>query len=168
MKSMAIENCKTYDICRGGPSGAAPNGSCSITFAAPGDGPFKGRGTSTIPVTAAQGRGEPRRDSTGCAPMKRNVYPAELARSARAVEPEVRGAMAKPTKMPADAAAGLTVRERMLLFCAESGTDWQHAGVPGETVTAMMVKGFVSRNTAGEVALTDSGRAVLRALLPDL
>ena len=48
------------------------------------------------------------------------------------------------------------------------GTDWQHAGVLSETVTAMMVKGFVNRDTAGEIALTDSGRAVLRALLPDL
>jgi hypothetical protein len=68
--------------------------------------------------------------------------------------------MVKLTKMPADTAAGLTVRERMLLFCAASGTDWQHAGIPGETVTAMMVKGFVSRDAAGEVALTDRGRAV--------
>jgi hypothetical protein len=68
----------------------------------------------------------------------------------------------------ADAAAGLTVRERLLLFCTASGTDWGHAGVPGKTVTAMMVKGFVNHDTAGEIALTDLGRAVLRALLPDL
>jgi hypothetical protein len=37
-----------------------------------------------------------------------------------------------------DAAAGLATRERVLLFCAASGTDWQHASIPGETVTAMM------------------------------
>jgi hypothetical protein len=76
--------------------------------------------------------------------------------------------MAKLTKMPADAAAGLTVRERVLLFCAASGTDWQHAGIPGETVTAMMVKGFINRDPVGEIVLTDSGRAVLRALLGKL
>jgi len=29
-----------------------------------------------------------------------------------------------------------TVRERVLLFCAASNTDWEHAGIPGETVTA--------------------------------
>jgi hypothetical protein len=29
------------------------------------------------------------------------------------------------------------VRERVLLFCAASNTDWEHAGISGETVTAM-------------------------------
>ncbi len=28
-------------------------------------------------------------------------------------------------------ASDLTVRERILLFCVASGTDWQRAGVPG-------------------------------------
>jgi hypothetical protein len=77
--------------------------------------------------------------------------------------------MAKaPSKMPAAAAAGLTTRERLVLFCAASGTDWQHAGIPGETVTTMMVKGFINRDPAGEITLTDRGRAVLRALLGEL
>jgi hypothetical protein len=58
--------------------------------------------------------------------------------------------------------------ERVLLFCAASGTDWLHAGVTGETVTAVVVKGLVERDTAGALALTDRGRAVLRAMLPDL
>jgi hypothetical protein len=31
-----------------------------------------------------------------------------------------------------------------------------------------MVKGFVDRDGAGDLALTESGRAVLRAMLPDL
>jgi len=35
----------------------------------------------------------------------------------------------------------LTVRERILRFCAGSGTDWQRAGVTGETVTALVVGG---------------------------
>jgi hypothetical protein len=37
------------------------------------------------------------------------------------------GAMAK-LSMPAEAAKALSVRERVLLFCAASGTDWVHAG----------------------------------------
>jgi hypothetical protein len=75
--------------------------------------------------------------------------------------------MAKLT-MPAEAAKALAVRERVLLFCAASGTDWLHAGVTGETVTAVMVKGLVERDAAAALALTDRGRAVLRAMLPDL
>jgi hypothetical protein len=75
--------------------------------------------------------------------------------------------MAKLT-MPAEAAKALAVRERVLLFCAASGTDWLHAGVTGETVTAVVVKGLVERDAAGALALTDRGRAVLRAMLPDL
>jgi hypothetical protein len=76
--------------------------------------------------------------------------------------------MAKLTKMPADAAAALTVSERMLLFCAASATDWRLARVPGEVVATMMVNGFVNRDATGEIVLTDSGRAVLRALLGEL
>jgi hypothetical protein len=75
--------------------------------------------------------------------------------------------MAKLT-MPAEAAKALSVRERVLLFCAASGTDWVHAGVTGETVTAMVVKGLIERDAGGALALTDRGRAVLRALLPEL
>jgi hypothetical protein len=70
--------------------------------------------------------------------------------------------------MPAEAAKALSVRERVLLFCAASGTDWVHAGVTGETVTAVVVKGLISRDAAGMLALTDRGCVVLRAMLPDL
>ena len=73
--------------------------------------------------------------------------------------------MAKLTKMPSDAAAGLTVRQRMLLFCIASGTDPYHAGIASDTVTAAIMNGFVDRN--GDLALTDRGRAALRAMLPD-
>jgi hypothetical protein len=31
----------------------------------------------------------------------------------------------------ATGAPDLTVRERVLLFCAASNTDWEHAGIPG-------------------------------------
>ena len=70
--------------------------------------------------------------------------------------------------MPAEAAKALSVRERVLLFCAASGTDWLHAGVTGENVTAMVVKGLLERDAAGAITLTDRGRAVLGAMLPDL
>jgi hypothetical protein len=75
--------------------------------------------------------------------------------------------MAKPPK-PDAATAGLTVRERVLLFCAASATDWEHAGVPGDTVTGMMVKGLIVRDTAGRLALTDRGRRAFLAMLPDV
>jgi hypothetical protein len=75
--------------------------------------------------------------------------------------------MAKPPKTTPDTTA-LGVRERMLLFCVASGTDWQRAGVTGETVTALIVRGLIVRDGKGRLALTDDGRAVLRALLPGL
>ena len=48
--------------------------------------------------------------------------------------------------MPAESVKARSVRERVLLFCAASGTDWVHAGVTGEIVTAMVVKGLISRD----------------------
>ena len=71
-------------------------------------------------------------------------------------------------KRPTPDITALTVRERMLLFCIGSETDWQRAGVTGETVTNMIVKGLIVRDALGRPALTDDGRAALRALLPDL
>jgi hypothetical protein len=68
---------------------------------------------------------------------------------------------------PSAVALDLTVRERILLFCAASGTDWEHAGMTGEIVTAMVVKGQVVRDAGGHLALTERGRAALRALLRD-
>ena len=75
--------------------------------------------------------------------------------------------MAKQPK-PEAIAADLTVRERVLLFCAASNTDWEHAGIPGETVTGMVVKGLIERDAGGRLDLTDSGLAALRAMLPEL
>ena len=68
---------------------------------------------------------------------------------------------------PADEAQALSVRERVLLLCVASNTNWLHAGVPGETVTAMIVKGLITPD-GEDLALTDRGRAVVRAMLPDL
>jgi hypothetical protein len=65
-------------------------------------------------------------------------------------------------------ATGLSISERVLLFCLASDTDPLRAGVPSETITAAWVKGFVDRNAAGDLELTESGRAVLRAMLTDL
>jgi len=68
----------------------------------------------------------------------------------------------RPT--PDHASASLTVRERLLLFCIGSRTDWQRAGVTGETVTALVAKGLLARDALGHLALTDDGRATLRAV----
>jgi hypothetical protein len=73
--------------------------------------------------------------------------------------------MAKLTT-PAEEAKALTARERLLLFCAASGTDWSHViGNAGTTLAAMMVNGLITRDWAGEITPTDRGRAVLRAML---
>ena len=52
-------------------------------------------------------------------------------------------------KRPTPDITALTVRERMLLFCIGSETDWQRAGVTGETVTNMIVKGLIVRDALG-------------------
>jgi hypothetical protein len=56
----------------------------------------------------------------------------------------------------------------VLLFRVGSGTDWQRAGVTGETTTALLVRGLIVRDARGCFVLTDDGRAALRALLPGL
>jgi hypothetical protein len=71
-------------------------------------------------------------------------------------------------KMPAEVAAALSVRERVLLFCIASGTDWLLARITEETVITMLLKGLVQRDTTGRLSLTDRGRDVLQAMLPDL
>jgi hypothetical protein len=76
----------------------------------------------------------------------------------------------------------LGVQERVLLFCLASGTDWKQAGVTFKTVADMLVMGWrrglplVKTHrpggrpalTGGRLALTDAGRAALRALLRDI
>jgi hypothetical protein len=66
--------------------------------------------------------------------------------------------------MPAEAAKALSVKERVLLFCAAGDTDWR-AAVDSEIVTTMIVKGLIVRDAAGDIAPTDRGHAVLRAIL---
>jgi len=72
----------------------------------------------------------------------------------------------RPT--PESTTLDLTVRERILLFCIASETDWQRAGIAGETVTTMAVKDLIERDAGGHLALTAHGRTALRAMLPDL
>ena len=67
---------------------------------------------------------------------------------------------AKPT-----AALALSIPERVLLFCVASDTDWEHAGITGARVTAMIVRGLVQRDPAGRLWMAKEGRAVLAALL---
>ena len=73
----------------------------------------------------------------------------------------------RPTT-PAEVAAGLSARERVLLFCIASATDWLLARITEETVITMLQEGLVQRDITGRLSLTDRGRAVLRAMLPDL
>ena len=71
----------------------------------------------------------------------------------------------RPAKPTADAAPGLNIPERILLFCVASDTDWEHAGITGTTVIAMIVRGLIQRDPAGRLWRTKEGRAVLAALL---
>jgi hypothetical protein len=69
----------------------------------------------------------------------------------------------RPT--PEMIAEGLSVTERVLLFCIGSDTDWQQAGVTHATAQQMMIRGLIDRQSAGSYALTDQGRAALEALM---
>jgi hypothetical protein len=58
----------------------------------------------------------------------------------------------------------LGVRERILLFCIGTGTDWQRAGVTSETVTALVVNGLLQRDALGalwRVGATDQVEGML-------
>jgi len=70
--------------------------------------------------------------------------------------------------MPAEVAAALSVRERVLLFCIASATDWLLARITEETGFALLEKGLIRRDTTGRLSVTDRGRDVLRAMLPEL
>jgi hypothetical protein len=73
----------------------------------------------------------------------------------------------KATRKPEKIATGLSVPERVLLFCIASRTDWQKAGITGETVTLMVVKGLVERDAAGRLLLAEDGWAAFEALLKE-
>jgi hypothetical protein len=95
------------------------------------------------------------------------LRPSAYARPGTSERPSLtRFAMAKLTT-PVKTAEMLSVRERVLLFCAASRTDWLQAGVTLDIVTHMLMVGLISRDAAGAVALTDRGRAVYNAMLPE-
>jgi hypothetical protein len=63
-------------------------------------------------------------------------------------------------------AEDLTVTERVLLLCIDSGTDWHTASrVTAATVAAMVLRGLVERDAAGRLSLSGEGRAAVEALL---
>jgi hypothetical protein len=49
----------------------------------------------------------------------------------------------------------------MLLFRVGSGTDWQGAGVTGETITALVVRGLIVRDGRERLMLADDGGAAM-------
>jgi hypothetical protein len=55
----------------------------------------------------------------------------------------------RPAKPTADLAPALSIPERVLLFCVASDTDWQHTGITGTTVTAMIVRGIIQPMQGG-------------------
>ncbi len=61
----------------------------------------------------------------------------------------------------------LGVQERDLLFCLASGTDWKQIGVTYKAVAGLMGKrtSLVTMTSTGALALTDTGRVVLREML---
>jgi hypothetical protein len=68
----------------------------------------------------------------------------------------------------ADEAKALSVRECVLLLCVASDKEWAKAGITGPTVTAVVVKGLIDKDATGALTLTDRGRTVVRAMLPEL
>ena len=69
---------------------------------------------------------------------------------------------------PAQTAEALSVPERLLLLCVASGIDFKHAKIAERVAIEVAVKGLIELDTGGVLALTDRGRAVLRAMLPHL
>lgn len=70
---------------------------------------------------------------------------------------------APPT--PASIAAGLSVAERVMLFCLATDTDWTQASIPQATVRHMRVSNLVDRDRSGHMVLTEQGRAVFNVLV---
>jgi hypothetical protein len=63
-------------------------------------------------------------------------------------------------------AEGLSVPERIMLFCIASATDWQKAaGLTHTVARRLMIRGLIDRQAADTYVLTDQGRAVLEALM---
>jgi hypothetical protein len=71
--------------------------------------------------------------------------------------------MAKPPTLAA-IAGGLTVQERVLLFCLASNTDWVKAGITYTVAQHMLIRNLVERSGASDFVHTEQGRAVAALL----
>jgi hypothetical protein len=61
-------------------------------------------------------------------------------------------------------AEGLSVPERVMLFCVPFARDWHRAAVDPSLARQLFVRGLIDRQGVGSYTLTDQGRAVLAAL----
>jgi hypothetical protein len=59
----------------------------------------------------------------------------------------------------------LSTPERILLFCVASGTEWERAGVTRATITMLVVRCLIERDTGARLVLTKKGRAALDAMI---
>jgi hypothetical protein len=74
---------------------------------------------------------------------------------------------AKPNEA-AMIAKSLTAREKVALFCAAADIDHVAVGILTSVIQAMEIRGLITREHTSRYMLTDPGRAVLWAMLPDL
>jgi hypothetical protein len=72
-----------------------------------------------------------------------------------------------PERSPADTvAAGLTIAERVMLFCLASNTNWEGAGIRHAIAQRMLLRGLINRDSGpARFKLTPMGRAVFAALI---
>ena len=118
-------------------------------------------GRRTPPPGALDGP-EPRHSAPGPARTLTSGRHARLAglaqASASAHDVIISGVMSKRPAKASHTRPSATIPERILLFCVASDTDWEHAGITGATVTAMVIRGLIERDTAGHLHLTKEGR----------
>jgi hypothetical protein len=70
--------------------------------------------------------------------------------------------------MPKKAATTLTAEERVILFCVATRISHAAVGITTHAMQSMAVKAFIVHDRETDAyALTDSGRATLRAMLED-
>jgi hypothetical protein len=68
----------------------------------------------------------------------------------------------------AETTTPLTAQERVILFCTATGVSHAAVGITAHAMRSMAIKGFIVHNRETDAyALTDSGRAALRAILED-
>jgi hypothetical protein len=62
--------------------------------------------------------------------------------------------MANPPKLhdPQAQAAALSLAEKNLMFCVSNRTKWERAGITRKTLIALLVKGLIEHDDAGELS----------------